>query len=102
MKTTSKKSETDAVKKIAKRYGVKRISTNEAIVAELAQQVKAMLPLARLVASDRFTPMQRQALRDASGTLGLLPLLAELNRLGGEKSRKHIIPIGARPSAANQ
>lgn len=54
------------------------------IVETFALQVKAMIPLAEVIASDRCTPGDRRRLRSLAGEEGVFKLSTLLNRLCSE------------------
>ncbi|MEY2665137.1 MAG: hypothetical protein RLZZ480_242 [Candidatus Parcubacteria bacterium] len=60
---------------------------HDAIISALAGMVTAMLPLARLVSSDSFTPEDRTKVREFSGHEGVFDLANSLFSICGERSR---------------
>lgn len=61
--------------------------TRETLIEALAALVKATIPLAREISSDRFTPEERAKVRELTGGDGVFILANELYRLCGERSR---------------
>ncbi len=61
--------------------------SHQVIIDSLAAQIKAMLPLARLVAGDSFSPAERRLLRGKAEGDSVFYLSRELNRLCGEQAR---------------
>ncbi len=62
--------------------------THDALIESLAGSVKAMIPLARAISSDDFTPDERARLRELAGSDGVFTLANLLYRLCGERARK--------------
>ncbi len=60
---------------------------HEMVIKSFAAHVNAMLPLAKLIVSDSFSPTERQKLRESVGGNGVFKLSRELNRLCGEQAR---------------
>jgi hypothetical protein len=63
------------------------LSEHEALICSFANMVTAMLPLARLVSSDDFSPEDRAKVRELSGHEGVFELANTLFRICGERSR---------------
>lgn len=63
------------------------LGTHEALIESLAGLVEAMIPLAREISSDRFTPEERARVRELAGRDGVFTLANLLYRMCGERSR---------------
>lgn len=69
-------------------------SKKDDVVSAAAALIRALLPLAEFLASNKATPDDRSRLRDACGGNGLFAASTALNQLCSESARKQVLSTG--------
>lgn len=76
------------IQKVAPAVSSEALPTNKEFIADVfVSLVKAMSPLAKLLASDDVTPEDREAIRERAGRYAIFNLKNDLVRLCGERAR---------------
>lgn len=77
------------------------ILDHELVIATLAHLVNAAIPLAQLVASNKFTSDERRELRETAGFERVFRLSNAMNQLCSEKAREIFIAKSGKPPKTN-
>lgn len=67
--------------------GKEGVLDKDQVIKSLAHMIQSMQPLAEAIASDDFTPEDRETLRDLAGRFGVFNLKNALVKLCGERAR---------------